>query len=117
MKSNQPIGYEVLHIQSGLTRRSALSKEDWKKIWSLLHEMWAEKLITNQWDPSIKVVWSTWYKKRGLIACQNEATVNFVRNIIADIKLDGKCFRAWKKGEFGFPTLVTIFLPEGTNGK
>ena len=106
-----------MHIQSGLTRRSALLEEDWKKIWSSLHEIWAEKLISDEWDPSIKVVWSTWYKERGLIACQNEATVNFVRNLVTEIKLDGKYFRAWKRGEFGFPSLVTIFLPEGTNGE
>ena len=105
-----------MHIQSGSTRRSILLEQDWKKIWTSLHEIWAEKLISGEWDPSIKVEWSTWYKNRGLIACKNEITVNFITNLISEVQFDGKYFRAWKGGEFGFPSLVTLFLPEGTQG-
>ena len=105
-----------MHIHSSSTRRSILFEEDWKKVWTSLHKIWAENLISGEWDPSIKVEWSTWYKNRGLIACKNETTVNFIRNLISEVQFDGKSFRAWKRGEFGFPSLVTLFLPEGTQG-
>ena len=113
-KRSGPSCFEVLHVQSGSTMRSELLEDDWNKIWAMLHEIWMEKLMSDDWDFSIKVEWSAYLKGSGLIACFNEATVIFLRNLIADIKLDGKVFRAWKRKEFGFPRLVTLFLPPST---
>ena len=80
-----------------------------------MHNIWAEKINTDKWDKNIMVEWSTWHMERGLVACKNEATVNFIRNLIAEIKFeDGKTFKAWRRNEFGFPYLITVFLPAGT---
>ena len=111
----EPSCYEVLHVQTGSNMRSPLPEEDWKRLWALYHEVWMEKLMMDDWNPEVKVEWSAWINDSGLIACKNEDTMIFVRNLVAEIKFDGKVFRAWKRKEFGFPHLVTLFLPPPTN--
>ena len=115
VKVAEPTCYEVLHVQSGSNMRAPLLEDDWNKIWALFHDIWMEKLMSDNWDPNVKVEWSTWLNQSGLIACKNEETMIFIRNLVADIKFEGKVFRAWKRKEFGFPHLVTLFLPPPTN--
>ena len=74
--------------RTGFTMRFELTEDDWTKIWAMIHKTWMVKLLDNDWDPSIKVIWSVWLKGLGLIACENE---------------------------FGFLRLITLFLPPSTN--
>ena len=74
--------------RTGFTMRSELTEDDWTKIWAMFHKTRMVKLLDNDWDLSIKVIWSVWLKGLGLIACENE---------------------------FGFPRLITLFLHSSTN--
>merc|ERR1712110_485251 len=42
---------------------------------------------------------------------QNEASVDFMTELAKVIEWPGKVYRAWKQGEYGYTTLVTMVLP------
>ena len=58
--------------------------------------------------------WNFWSKGAGIIGCHNEASQNFMIDLTKEIKWPGKVFRAWKQGQYGFSTLMTMVLPPGS---
>ena len=71
---------------------------------------------TKQWDAKkgIRFPWKFWSKGAGIIGCQNEESRDFLMELTKTIKWPGKTFCTWKKGEYGFSTLVTVVLPPET---
>ena len=68
---------------------------------------------TNQWDvkKGIRFPWKFWSKEARIIGCQNKESEAFLLELTKTIKWPGKTFRAWRQGDYGFSTLVTVVLP------
>ena len=74
-----------------------------------------EAVCSDKWDPSknIHFPWNKWVKGKGIIRCLNPESVDYMVKLATEIKILGKTFKAWRKGEYGFLTLVTLVLPPG----
>ena len=74
-------------------------------------------VLKGTWNPSrnIHFPWNHWSRGAGIIACKNEESMQFMIALAKTISFPGKEFRAWKKGQYGYSTLVTMNLPSGWN--
>ena len=115
-RRTRPKVHSVLYIQSGKKDRSPIEKGCFDTFWKVLNQDIAKLVWTKQWDVSkgIRFPWKFWSKGAGIIGCQNEASKDFLIGLTKTIHWPGKTFRAWKQGEYGFSTLVTIVLPPDT---
>ena len=55
--------------------------------------------------------WKFWSKGAGLIGCHNDASLEFMIELTKHTTWVGKTYRAWKQGEYGYSTLLTMVLP------
>ena len=74
-------------------------------------------VLKGTWNPSrnIHFPWNHWSRGAGIIGCKNEESMQFMIALAKTISFPGKEFRAWKKGQYGYSTLVTMNLPSGWN--
>ena len=77
-------------------------------------QAYLDEMSKDTWNPNIQVEWQKWHKSRGLIACANKDTIDLIVRLVNQISFDGKRFRAWKREEYGFSNIVSVFLPTGT---
>ena len=77
----------------------------------------ASLALKGTWNPSrnIHFPWNHWSRGAGIIGCKNEESMQFMIALAKTISFPGKEFRAWKKGQYGYSTLVTMNLPSGWN--
>ncbi len=59
----------------------------------------------------IQCAYTCWAGGQGLLGCLNQATADYISQTIAGIKIDGKSFKAWCRGEQGRLTRVTFYTP------
>ena len=115
-KRTRPKVHSVLYIHQGDQDRSPIEKDCFDTFMKRIHQEIAKMVWSNQWDPSKNVLfpWNFWSKGAGIIGCQNQASEDFMLELTKNIKWSDKKFRAWKTGQYGYPTHVTMVLPPGT---
>jgi len=103
----------LLFIHQGKEDRKLMNKE----LWFLLLEKLQEKTITLTLEgkESPDVDWTGFARGVGVIAPADEQSKGMLKDIVGDIELDGKFFRAWAKGERGKFTPLTIQIPATMN--
>ncbi len=79
---------------------------------TLMEEMEKRTLAADTKEvPPIWCAYTRWAGGRGLLGCLNQATADYIRQTIAGIKIDGKSFKAWCRGEQGRLARVTFYTP------
>jgi hypothetical protein len=67
-------------------------------------------------DTKIDVIWCGWKSDRGLIGCADKETVEFVKKVVAKVKIGEMTYKAWERGQTGLGSLVTMTIPATFNG-
>ena len=97
-----------LFIHSGREFRLPMDAIELGEIWSILQrEIIMDKKAKR--DFVCNIAFFGHREGRGVIACENEQTVAYIKEKIQRLHLNGKLFRAWDKGSSG-TTLVTVIL-------
>ena len=93
----------------GCQRLSHIEEDTFWKLWDRMEFKTLELHLDGQ-SPPDNVLWKRWVDGRGLISVKDKETSEFVCKLVKEVKVKGKSFRAWHKGEFGTGRLVTGFL-------
>ena len=67
-------------------------------------------IMSDNHDNEVRVEWSSFSRSRGLLGLPNQKSVDYIKQCILGMTINGKKFRAWSRGEFGFSTLVTVVV-------
>ena len=117
-KRTRPKVNSVLYIQAGEKDRAPIEKGCFETFWKVANREIAKMVWENQWEPhakkGIRFPWKFWSKGAGIIGCQNKESEEFLLELTKTIKWPGATFRAWRQGEYGYSTLVTMVLPPDT---
>jgi hypothetical protein len=105
----------LLHVYEGREFRDRISEEVFQKVMEAYHLRCLEGIAQNQAPPSVEWIGfadQVGHKEgAGLIAASNKESLEWAKNIIASINLEGTSFRAWDKSERMY-TCVTLRLPK-----
>ena len=98
----------LLYLQKSKTRREPLSLKQFEAFMehymSVLEHMEIDQLSRVQLD------WHAYNHGRGLLACANEDTAYFIKDIADGFTLDNTNFKCWLKNEFGDRHLYKCLL-------
>ena len=105
----------MVYIHCGQKERAPIAEEELEAYTVEADKLIMEEVWSDKWDPykNIRFPWNKWVKGMGIIGCLNPDSVEYMVKLASEIKVLGKTFKAWRKGEYGFSTLVTLVLPPG----
>ena len=97
----------LLYVQSGQDKRLPIAKAEWERVVQVVTVKVAEHWMAG--GSTVFINWNGFKSERGLIACADENTSSWVRKTVADIKIGGKSFRAWRRNEYGDRKVMLAF--------
>ncbi|MCP3928584.1 MAG: hypothetical protein GY705_05725 [Bacteroidetes bacterium] len=100
---------DLVYIQKGSERREPILKAHYDAFMENLLEN-IMKIPTDQ-AANIQIDWHGWGLGRGVIACLNPQSANFVKKIASEFTIRDLKFRAWSKHEWGKREIFSGRLP------
>ena len=97
----------LLYVQSGQDKRLPIAKAEWERVVQVVTVKVAEHWMAG--GSTVFINWNGFKSERGLIACADENISSWVRKTVADIKIGGKSFRAWRRNEYGDRKVMMAF--------
>ncbi len=99
----------ILYIHTGSDERRKINRETWKILYEKLEEAVFQQVLEDKQAP--KIDWHAFKAGVGIIAPKDETSQGIVKDMVANIMVDGSNFRAWSRGERGKYTPVTVKIP------
>ncbi len=100
----------LLYVQSSSDQRLPLPKKDWLRINQVLTDKILSNFMTG--GPLIETNWTGFTQNRGIVACKDQASYDWVKATVADLKFKDKRFKAWGRYEFGDKILAQTWVNE-----
>ncbi len=73
-----------------------------------------EKMILADQSENVPQVWCSfirWAGGKRLLGCLDKENADYISQIVSKVKINGKTFRAWPRGEYGKLKRLTFYVP------
>ena len=113
-KGEKPKEQFLLYIHQGERLREKISRERWRLFLEKFNILMFDQAVKGQDVP--KVNWSGFSSGTGIITPTDEDSVAKVVSLVGQIEVAGTKFKAWRRGDEGSCTLITLKLPASLSG-
>ena len=98
----------LLHVHLGQEDREFIPEDLFNKLVDVVEE----RVIEDRDAPKLKCSFTRWTGGKGLLGCQDEMTAKYLSNTISEIRVAGRSFKAWPRGELGRLDRLTFYTPD-----
>ena len=99
----------LVYLQSTKVRRERITFKEYESFTEFFEEQF--KLLPLEERSKVDIDWSDYHMGRGLFACCDEPTANFVQELADAFTFGEKVFKGWLKSEFGDRYTYYMWLP------